>query len=216
MTVCGPNKMSNKSYPKDWARVTLMVSPTGEMHAVDGDRDPGDPQCDLAYTGFERIKARCKEREKINTHTRLFDLVRQMRTTLHAENLITDEEYEWLSGGAPLATAKTGGSPSPRRLEDYDDLRARIAALDGLLLAQVNQTKLARADRDRESAYVKKMDGLLEEIGVAVSCINPYEDLRRALLQLKEDKEILDYLEHRPVSLEDFSRAAIKKLRDAP
>jgi hypothetical protein len=58
----------------------------------------------------------------INTNTRLFDLGRQMRVELHRADLITDDEYAWLSGGSPMATSKDGGSPSPRRLEDYDEL----------------------------------------------------------------------------------------------
>lgn len=48
--------MSHESYPNSWARVVLMVSPTGEMHAIDGDREPGDPLADLPYVGLERIK----------------------------------------------------------------------------------------------------------------------------------------------------------------
>lgn len=43
-----------------------------------------------------------------------------------------------------------------------------------------------RAALDRSEAYCRKMDGILEEVGgVTVSCINPYEDLKRALLSLK-------------------------------
>jgi len=57
------------------------------------------------------------------THVRLFDLVRYSRGYLHEADLITDDEYAWLCG-APLA--KGAGSPSPRRLEDYDDLRAKL------------------------------------------------------------------------------------------
>lgn len=35
--------------------------------------------------------------------------------------------------------------------------------------------------------YVKKMDGIIEEVGgVTASCINPYEDLKRALITQKE------------------------------
>lgn len=49
---------TTESYPKDWVRVTLMVSPAGEMHAIDGDRAEGDPRDDLPYIGLERIKAR--------------------------------------------------------------------------------------------------------------------------------------------------------------
>lgn len=62
----------------------------------------------------------------INTHVRLFDLVRYARATLHEDGLITDGEYAWLSG-AELAQGP--GSPSPRRLEDYDDLRAELEKL---------------------------------------------------------------------------------------
>lgn len=74
--------------------------------------------------------------QPINTHVRLFDLVRYMRSELHAANLITDDEYVWLCGEAPLSNSNQGGSPSPRRLEDYDDLqdtlrihKARVAAM---------------------------------------------------------------------------------------
>jgi hypothetical protein len=36
-------------------------------------------------------------------------------------------------------------------------------------------------------AYVKKMDGIIEEVGgVTASCINPYEDLKRAMIGQKE------------------------------
>jgi hypothetical protein len=64
----------------------------------------------------------------INTHQRLFDLVRYMRSELHEAELITDEEYAWLAAEAPMA--KGSGSPSPRRLEDYDDVRANLAKAD--------------------------------------------------------------------------------------
>lgn len=67
--------------------------------------------------------------EKINA--RLFDLVRYMRQSLHAEELISDEEYSWLCYGAELA--KGEGSPSPRRLESYDELRRRVAELESQL-----------------------------------------------------------------------------------
>lgn len=40
---------------------------------------------------------------------------------------------------------------------------------------------------DRLNAYIKKMDGIIEEVGgVTASCINPYEDLKRALIGQKE------------------------------
>jgi hypothetical protein len=65
--------------------------------------------------------------ERINV--RLFDLVRYMRSELHAENLITDDEYTWLCLKEFPNDPKTG-SPSPRRLEDYDQLRAYVSALE--------------------------------------------------------------------------------------
>lgn len=58
----------------------------------------------------------------INTNRRLFDLVRFMRSELHEADLISDEEYSWLLSEAPMA--KGSGSPSPRRLEDYDQVKA--------------------------------------------------------------------------------------------
>lgn len=61
----------------------------------------------------------------INTHVRLFDLVRYMRQELHAADLINDEEYSWLCLESDMARSSKGGSPSPRRLEDYDELRKR-------------------------------------------------------------------------------------------
>ncbi len=65
----------------------------------------------------------------INSNVRLFDLVRYMRSELHQAKLITDEEFTWLSALAELATSPEGGSPSPRRLEDYDGLRDRLASV---------------------------------------------------------------------------------------
>lgn len=69
---------------------------------------------------IERLKA---DKPAINTNVRLFDLVRYARAYLHGEQLIDMEEYAWLCGEAPMS--KGGGSPSPRRLEDYDKIRER-------------------------------------------------------------------------------------------
>lgn len=72
----------------------------------------------------------------INTHVRLFDLVRYSRATLHQDNLITDEEYAWLCAEADIA--KGPGSPSRQRLEDYDDLRAELTRIkEELAVARV-------------------------------------------------------------------------------
>jgi hypothetical protein len=68
----------------------------------------------------------------INTHVRMFDLVRYCRANLHEDGLITDKEYAWLCS-APMATSPDGGSPSARRLEDYDQFQARIKQLEELV-----------------------------------------------------------------------------------
>jgi len=64
----------------------------------------------------------------INTSARLFDLVRFQRMELLESELITSEEYDWLAHGCKLA--KGQGSPSPRRLEDYDRIRERMDAME--------------------------------------------------------------------------------------
>jgi hypothetical protein len=70
----------------------------------------------------------CKEH--INSNKRLFDLVRYMRTELHEANLIDDSEYHYLCAEAEFATdPENGGSPSPRRLEDYDVIREKMAKM---------------------------------------------------------------------------------------
>ncbi len=69
-------------------------------------------------------------KQPINTHVRLFDLVRQQRSELHQADLITDEEYAWLCSYDPLNGTKPG-SPSRMRLEDYDQLREKLAACEG-------------------------------------------------------------------------------------
>ena len=66
----------------------------------------------------------------INTSERLFDLVRYARRHLHDSNLISDSEYAWLCAGSPMAVSEAGGSPSPRRLEEYDQLIARVKRLE--------------------------------------------------------------------------------------
>ena len=68
--------------------------------------------------------------DNINTNTRLFDLVRYMRAELHDADLITDAEYAWLTAEADNAKTPLGGSPSPRRLEDYDEIKARLDELE--------------------------------------------------------------------------------------
>lgn len=71
------------------------------------------------------------EKHPINTHRRLFDLVRYMRSELHEAELIDEDEYAWLCSEAELA--KGSGSPSPRRLEDYDVLKDRMKRMEAAL-----------------------------------------------------------------------------------
>ena len=44
--------------PDGWARVVLLVSPTGNFYAIGGERAPGDPRSDRPYTGKERLDQR--------------------------------------------------------------------------------------------------------------------------------------------------------------
>jgi hypothetical protein len=69
----------------------------------------------------------------INTNVRLFDLVRYCRAGLHEEGLIDDKEYAWLCAEASINKSPSGGSPSARRLEDYDQLKDRIKRLEAFV-----------------------------------------------------------------------------------
>ena len=83
----------------------------------------------LAAATKERDEAKAKQ--PINTHKRLFDLVRFMRSELLEADLLTDNEYAWLYQHT-FADDPKQGSPSLRRLEDYDDLRTQLAAAEAL------------------------------------------------------------------------------------
>lgn len=74
--------------------------------------------------------------------------------------------------------------PTPEEIEDTCSPAAkRVAELERELIA-------TRVLLDKSEAYCRKMDGILEEVGgVTVSCINPYEDLKRALLSLKATRD---------------------------
>ncbi len=63
-------------------------------------------------------------------HQRVYDLLRQMRGHLLDESLISAYEYGWLISGAPGVTGP--GSPAPRRLERYDEMRERLTDHDRL------------------------------------------------------------------------------------
>lgn len=92
---------------------------------MNNDKNPNTADNGVGSTGGSALCAKTKP-EKINA--RLFDLVRYMRAELHKADLITDSEYGWLCSEASLATG--AGSPSPRRLENYDELRRRLDALE--------------------------------------------------------------------------------------
>jgi hypothetical protein len=86
----------------------------------------------------------------INTNVRLFDLVRFMRSELHEAELITDEEYSWLLSESPMTKGK--GSPSPRRLEDYDEIRAKMKRMESALRASITYDE-ARFERIRHKCF---------------------------------------------------------------
>lgn len=110
----------------------------------------------------ERDEARQQlEASAINTNVRLFDLVRYSRASLHENELITDEEYYWLCGGAEMANSPKGGSPSPRRLEDYDEIRKQLEAMRATVIAtEAYQAGLA-ADNE----------AMREDIGVVYAAL---------------------------------------------
>lgn len=77
---------------------------------------------------LEKDNQALRRHHPINTHVRLFDLVRYARTYLFDGDLITAEEYAQLcSYRFPFDPDRD--SPSPRRLEDYDELRRQLKAL---------------------------------------------------------------------------------------
>lgn len=81
---------------------------------------------------------------------RLFDLVRYQRSELFDAELITDEEYSWLLSEASLA--KGSGSPSPRRLESYDQVRAKIKPMEAAL-KEIAKQKLSDEMDDHTSEH---------------------------------------------------------------
>jgi hypothetical protein len=95
----------------------------------------------------------------INSNVRMFDLVRYMRRELHEANLISDAEYTWLCAEAPLATSEQGGGPSPRRLEDYDDLRAVTLELITALQHYNTADYLTTTQRELAAKVLAKVSG---------------------------------------------------------
>lgn len=88
--------------------------------------------------------------EKINV--RLFDLCRFQRQELLMAELITMAEYMWLSGGCFLSQGQ--GSPSPRRLENYDEIRKYLSALEEV--CDSDQLKRAQAKANMEVTNARR------------------------------------------------------------
>jgi hypothetical protein len=73
----------------------------------------------------ESDTSRLSMKEKPETiNDRLFDLCRYQRSELFEAELIDSEEYFFLMHDCPLA--RGSGSPSPRRLENYDSIRENL------------------------------------------------------------------------------------------
>ena len=90
--------------------------------------------------------------------TRLFDLVRYCRASLHEDGLITDMEYAWLAADADLA--KGAGSPSPRRLEEYDEIAKRLRSRERQLDEALQRIAILRD----EIAVLKGYEELHENL----------------------------------------------------
>lgn len=51
-----PTTGGTEGHPAHYAKVTLLVSENGDMHAIDGEQAPGNPEEDRPFIGLERIK----------------------------------------------------------------------------------------------------------------------------------------------------------------
>lgn len=110
----------------------MSTTPT-EAHLRLANQLIGSPPSSLVWARViadseARAVEAATKKQPISTHLRQFDLVRFMRRELLDAELITEEEYAWLCMESPMA--RGGGSPSPRRLEDYDKLRERVRVLE--------------------------------------------------------------------------------------
>lgn len=63
MTKTDPIPPPSEGYPASWVRVSLRVSPSGEIHAIGGDRDGDEGDCQ--YPGLDRINARIHAAEEV-------------------------------------------------------------------------------------------------------------------------------------------------------
>jgi chromosome segregation ATPase len=70
------------------------------------------------------------------------------------------------------------------------EIRKAVGDPEGKLMQSelVERVKRIVTQLEKERAFVKKLDGIIEEVGgVTASCLNPYEDLKNAL-QAQKDK----------------------------
>jgi hypothetical protein len=115
--------------------------------------------------------------DDIKTNKRLFDLVRYQRSELLQAGLITEDEYLYLLADAPLA--KGGGSPSPRRLEDYDEIRAKMKSMEKAL-GEIAQQKLAAEMDDHSSEHADWESGYEAIVLIARTTLDSENDAGQA------------------------------------
>ena len=112
-------------------------------------------------TGDDIAERRQAQPKAEPLHQRAWDLLRQMRSELLDDSLISREEYAWLAAEAPYVTSGDAsqpgqGSPAPRRLERYDEQLIRLTVLEQ------ERDELAAASR-RENARLTERADLADE-----------------------------------------------------
>ena len=74
----------------------------------------------------------------------------------------------------------------------WEEGDTKIAQLERELTAAKEENARLAKSLETSRAYCSKLDGILEEVGdVTVSCINPYEDIKRALAAQKAELALL-------------------------
>ena len=91
-----------------------------------------------------------------------------------------------------------------------------VKDLEQQLSATQAQLASALAELEKERQYIKKLDGIIEEVGgVTVSCLNPYEDLKNTIIKLKARAEAAEKeLEESKAKVEKFA-AKVQELEFA-
>ena len=144
----------------------------------------------------------------INTNVRLFDLVRYMRSELHQASLITDAEYSWLCNGCEMANSPQGGSPSPRRLEDYKMLACQ-SKRNAELQKQLEATK-AYAERCKQDCI--NLSFAIDRIDYVCGEPNEMEVSDYALHQ--DEKHVVERVKEQLAALREAIREAHRALTD--